>query len=98
MKALVCLNPGMLEYKEVAPSVPRPGHSLIQIKRVGICGTDIHAYDGTQTYFSYPRILGHELSGDVIETGGAGDFTPGERVTIIPYFNCGQCIACRNHF
>src|ERR1022692_1470972 len=98
MKALVCLKPGMMEYKDVAPGILRPGHAIIQIKRVGICGTDLHAYDVPQPYFSYPRFLGHEISGEVIEPGGAADFVPGEPVTIIPYFNCGKCIACRNHF
>jgi 2-desacetyl-2-hydroxyethyl bacteriochlorophyllide A dehydrogenase len=96
MKALVCRKPGVMEYKEVAASVVQPGHAIIQIKRVGICGTDLHAYNGTQPYFNYPRILGHELSGDVIEAGGTEEFVPGERVTIIPYFNCGKCVACRN--
>ena len=96
MKALVCSKPGVMEYQDVAASVLQPGHAIVRIRRIGICGTDLHAYDGTQPYFNYPRILGHELSGDIIHADGADDFVHGERVTIIPYFNCGKCVACRH--
>ena len=96
MKALICTNPGTFDYINRDEPVPQPGHALLKIKRIGICGTDLHAYRGTQPYFSYPRILGHELAADLIDTGGATGFTPGEFVTFIPYFNCGSCIACRN--
>ena len=96
MKVLICTKPGAFEYTDVAPPVSQPGHAIIQIRRIGICGTDLHAYRGTQPYFSYPRILGHELAGELIETGGAEGFESGEIVTFIPYFDCGKCIACRN--
>ncbi len=72
-----------------------PGHSLLQIRRIGICGTDLHAFEGTQPFFQYPRILGHELAATYV-AGEAPGFTEGEAVTFIPYFNCGACIACRN--
>jgi 2-desacetyl-2-hydroxyethyl bacteriochlorophyllide A dehydrogenase len=71
-------------------------HVLLKIKRIGICGTDLHAYEGTQPYFNYPRILGHELAAEIIDADGIQNFQQGEAVTIIPYFNCGHCIACRN--
>ena len=45
---------------------PEEGKAIIKIKRIGICGTDLHAFEGTQPYFHYPRILGHELSGELI--------------------------------
>lgn len=73
-----------------------PGHAIIRIRRIGICGTDLHAFEGTQPYFEYPRILGHELSGDLVDFDEAPGFVPGEAVTFIPYFNCGHCIACRS--
>lgn len=73
-----------------------PGNAIIKIKRIGICGTDLHAFRGTQPFFNYPRVLGHELSGDLVEADGAPGFTIGERVTFIPYINCEQCIACRS--
>ena len=96
MKALVCEKPGSFAYKEVSEPLLQPGHAIIKIKRIGICGTDLHAYQGNQPYFSYPRILGHELSGDLIEADNAAGFVPGEKVTITPYLNCAKCIACRN--
>jgi 2-desacetyl-2-hydroxyethyl bacteriochlorophyllide A dehydrogenase len=96
MKVLVCDEPGKLAYSEKEPPVAKPGESLIQIKRIGICGTDLHAFEGTQPFFSYPRILGHELAGNMIDPNGAEGFAQGEVVTFIPYFNCGTCIACRS--
>ena len=96
MNTLVCSQPGSFEYKEVERPVLTPGNSIIKIKRIGICGTDLHAYRGTQPFFSYPRVLGHELSGELLEVDGAPGFTIGEAVTFIPYINCGNCIACNN--
>jgi len=96
MKALVCLEPGQFEYKEIDTPIAQPGQTLLRIKRIGICGTDLHAFEGTQPFFSYPRILGHELAAEIIQTDAEG-FSVGELVTIIPYFNCGACIACRNN-
>ena len=69
--------------------------AIIKIKRIGICGTDLHAFEGTQPYFTYPRILGHELSGELVDFDGAQGFQVGEPVTFIPYFSCGACITCR---
>lgn len=95
MKSLVCTTPGRLEYNETERPELQPGQSIIQIKRIGICGTDLHAFGGTQPYFNYPRILGHELAAEYV-SGDAEGFEKGERVTIMPYFYCGKCIACRS--
>ncbi|HEY4062913.1 MAG TPA: zinc-binding alcohol dehydrogenase family protein [Puia sp.] len=95
MKALVCIRPGEFEYREIDAPLAGPGQAIIKIRRIGICGTDLHAFEGTQPYFEYPRILGHELAGDLVDFDGAPGFVPGEAVTVIPYFNCGVCIACR---
>src|SRR5471030_1811554 len=96
METLVCTAPGNLEYRTGEKPVLTAGHAIIKIKRIGICGTDLHAFEGTQPYFEYPRILGHELSGELVECDEAPGFDPGDPVTFIPYFNCGACIACRN--
>ncbi|HLZ86653.1 MAG TPA: zinc-binding alcohol dehydrogenase family protein [Puia sp.] len=96
MKTLICIQPGEFAYREADAPLARPGEAIIRIRRIGICGTDLHAFEGTQPYFEYPRILGHELSGDLVDFDQAPGFQPGEAVTIIPYFNCGHCIACRN--
>lgn len=95
MKTLVCTTPGQFAYQPGTRPELMPGQAILRIKRIGICGTDLHAYEGTQPFFSYPRILGHELAGELVEADDAPDFQPGELVTFIPYINCGQCIACR---
>lgn len=94
MQQLVCLEPGTFAWKEAEKPVVTPGHSLIRIRKIGICGTDIHAFDGTQPYFTYPRVLGHELAGEFVE-GDATGIQHGELVTLIPYISCSRCIACR---
>lgn len=94
MKTLICTTPGHLEFIEREKPVLREGMTIIRIKRIGICGTDLHAFEGTQPYFQYPRVLGHELAA-VIEETSEKDFRIGDAVTIIPYFHCGHCIACR---
>lgn len=94
MKTLTCSKPYTLIYTDTELPSPAAGESLLKIKRIGICGTDLHAYEGTQPYFNYPRILGHELSAEIISTDAKG-FSQGDVVTILPYFNCGDCIACR---
>lgn len=95
MKTLTCSKPYTLIYTDTELPSPAAGESLLKIKRIGICGTDLHAYEGTQPFFNYPRILGHELSAEIISTDAKG-FSPGDVVTILPYFNCGNCIACRS--
>lgn len=97
MKTLVCLKPGLFKYKDIPAPALQKGNAILKIKRIGICGTDLHAYKGTQPYFNYPRILGHELAADLVDADSANDFTPGEAVTFIPYFNCGNCVACRSN-
>ena len=95
MKTLICTKPGKFEYTTGEKPQLKKGQAIIKIKRIGICGTDLHAFEGTQPYFSYPRILGHELAGELVEFDNAPDFKTGEAVTFIPYFNCGECVACR---
>ncbi|AWO00311.1 alcohol dehydrogenase [Chitinophaga alhagiae] len=94
MKALICITPGQMEYRDVPAPDMKKGHAILRIRRTGICGTDFHAYHGTQPYFNYPRILGHELSGELVDADGANGFTAGDTVTFIPYYHCGQCRAC----
>jgi 2-desacetyl-2-hydroxyethyl bacteriochlorophyllide A dehydrogenase len=96
MKTLVCNSPGHLEYQAGPAPALSAGQAILRIRRIGICGTDLHAFEGTQPYFDYPRILGHELAGELVAADNAPGFEPGEAVTFIPYFNCGTCIACRS--
>ncbi|MBS1565546.1 MAG: zinc-binding alcohol dehydrogenase family protein [Bacteroidetes bacterium] len=96
MKTLVCTEPGRFDYQQREMPVVEKGNVLLQIKQIGVCGTDLHAYEGTQPFFNYPRVLGHELAANIADANGAPGFSREDAVTIIPYFNCGHCIACRS--
>ncbi|MEK6481392.1 zinc-binding alcohol dehydrogenase family protein [Catalinimonas sp. 4WD22] len=95
MKTLVCEEPRRFKYKEGQEPTLTADRAIIKIKRIGVCGTDLHAFEGTQPYFNYPRILGHELAGELVAFDHAPCFQTGEVVSFIPYFHCGHCIACR---
>jgi 2-desacetyl-2-hydroxyethyl bacteriochlorophyllide A dehydrogenase len=97
MKYIVCEKPGHFSMKE--QNVPAIGDDdvLLKIKNIGICGTDLHAFAGTQAFFQYPRILGHELGSQVLETGSnITHVKTGDKVVFMPYMSCGTCIACRH--
>lgn len=96
MKSIVCEQPNVFNIAQAAYPVQKTGEAIVAIKRVGICGTDLHAYKGNQPFFQYPRILGHELAG-IIESIDENPFglKKGDQVSIIPYMECGECIACR---
>ena len=99
MKAIVLEEPGKLTLREsAAPEHAGKDEVLARVRRVGVCGTDLHAFAGNQNFFSYPRIMGHELAVEVLEIGPTNaelDYTPGDTCCVIPYLNCGRCIACR---
>ncbi|MBD1424074.1 zinc-binding alcohol dehydrogenase family protein [Sphingobacterium arenae] len=94
MKKLVCMEPGRFAFEEADIPIPAKGESLLRIRKIGICGTDIHAFAGRQPFFTYPRVLGHEVAADYVE-GDAVGFAPGDKVTVIPYFTEGKDIASR---
>jgi 2-desacetyl-2-hydroxyethyl bacteriochlorophyllide A dehydrogenase len=96
MRSVVCEKPWQLKMKERDLPDIKPGEALIRVRRVGICGTDLHAFKGEQPYFTYPRVLGHEISGEVSKVGEDSlGFNAGDLVAVIPYLECGKCIACR---
>ncbi|TYA74676.1 zinc-binding alcohol dehydrogenase family protein [Seonamhaeicola marinus] len=97
MKYIVCEKPGEFQLKEKEAPVRKEGEALLKIKKVGICGTDLHAYAGNQAFFTYPRILGHELASEVLEIDeNERGIKAGDKVVVMPYVSCGKCIACRN--
>jgi 2-desacetyl-2-hydroxyethyl bacteriochlorophyllide A dehydrogenase len=78
------------------PGPPGPGEALVGVRRMAVCGTDLHAFEGAQTFFTYPRVLGHELAVEVIEVGdGVSNVSPGDACAVEPYLECGDCVACR---
>ncbi|RUV88424.1 zinc-binding alcohol dehydrogenase family protein [Mesorhizobium sp. M1A.F.Ca.IN.022.07.1.1] len=97
MKAVVCRSPGDLVLEDRAePGAPPPGWARIAVSHVGICGTDYHIFEGKHPFLAYPRIMGHEVSGTVVERGEGVELAIGEPVIINPYLACGQCVACRH--
>ncbi|RWX66881.1 zinc-binding alcohol dehydrogenase family protein [Mesorhizobium sp. M4B.F.Ca.ET.089.01.1.1] len=96
MKAVVCRSPGELVLEDRdEPGAPPAGWVRVAVSHVGICGTDYHIFEGKHPFLAYPRIMGHEVSGTVAETGGGVALSVGEAVIINPYLACGKCIACR---
>lgn len=97
MKAIRLTAPQNFEMCEVEePSSPGPGEALIRTVRMGICGTDVSCFLGKFPFFDYPRIPGHELGVEILEVGeGVKNVKPGDRCSVEPYLNCGQCHACR---
>lgn len=96
MKYIICQEPKKFSLKEKDAPKAEPGEALLKIHRVGICGTDLHAYAGNQAFFTYPRILGHELGAEIIDIRKSEEnFSIGDRVIVMPYVSCGKCIACR---
>ena len=96
MQAAVLTRPGLLELVELPEEPgPGPGEVLVAVRRVGICGTDYHAYAGDQNFVAYPCILGHELAVEVLATGaGVERVAVGDRCAVLPYLSCGSCGAC----
>lgn len=79
------------------PEIERSNEVLVKVKRVGICGSDMHIYHGTNTLSTYPRIIGHEVCGEVIKVGSnVHEVVVGDHVVIEPISYCGQCYACKN--
>lgn len=96
MKTIILAEPGTFELRQdQEPTLPGPDEVLVRVRHVGVCGTDLHAFRGEQPFFSYPRILGHELGVEVIATGPNVQITPGTLCAVEPYISCGQCPPCR---
>lgn len=95
MKSVYLESPNNIKIKEVEKPVRKENEALIKIKSVGICGSDIGAYRGVNPLVSYPRIIGHELAGEVIEIGeNSKGIKPGDKVIVDPYIYCGKCYPC----
>lgn len=94
MKAFVVDGPRHASVQEVAYPTPGPGEVTVAVMRCGICGTDMHIYEG-DFISHYPLIPGHEFAGLVHEVGaGVSDFVPGDRVAVDPSIFCGECEFC----
>jgi 2-desacetyl-2-hydroxyethyl bacteriochlorophyllide A dehydrogenase len=95
MKQVVLERPGCLVAEEAAPPAVGPGEALLRVHRIGVCGTDFHAFHGRQAFFTYPRIMGHELGAEIVAVPpNDRGLVAGDRCTVEPYLNCGKCPTC----
>lgn len=108
MKAAVIVEPHVAEIREIDRPSPQPGEALVEVEAAGVCGSDLHAYEGTQPFFQYPEVGGHEIVGTVVEVNepeeeptqilGRRQPRPpreGARVVLDPSMPCGECYPCR---
>lgn len=97
MKQQVMVNPKEIIIQKVDIPEPKDHEVLVAIKRIGVCGSDIHVYHGTHPFTSYPITQGHEVSGEIVKLGkDVKDLKVGQKVTIEPQWTCGECHPCRH--
>ena len=90
MYQAVMTQPGQITIHQVEKPQTKADEVLVQIKRIGVCRSDIHVYHGLHPYTSYPIVQGHEVSGVVAEVGvQVTDFAPGDQVVFMPQVTCG---------
>jgi 2-desacetyl-2-hydroxyethyl bacteriochlorophyllide A dehydrogenase len=95
MRQILLKAPGELVERQVERPSSVPGEAIIRMRRVGVCGSDFHALAGRHPIYTYPRVLGHELSGEIVEIPDNGHgLRIGDSCAIDPYIYCGSCRAC----
>jgi len=93
--ALVCEQPGRLQIEQRPAPRPQADEVLVRPRRVGICGTDYHIFEGKHPFLRYPRVMGHELAVEVVQAPAGSGVEAGAVFAVNPYIACGTCIACR---
>jgi 2-desacetyl-2-hydroxyethyl bacteriochlorophyllide A dehydrogenase len=94
MKAVMLDAPGKVSVTEVGEPTVNTGDVLLQVRMVGLCGSDLNSYRGRNPLVSYPRIPGHEIAATIVDSGCDSEWQPGTAVTLSPYMNCGRCASC----
>jgi 2-desacetyl-2-hydroxyethyl bacteriochlorophyllide A dehydrogenase len=96
MRQAVMTSPGIIEYREIPEPTAGPGEALLRIKRIGVCGSDVHVAHGQHPFTSYPVVQGHEFSALVQAVGpGAEHLKVGSKATATPQVVCGKCGPCQ---
>lgn len=95
MKQAVMTAPGQIQFCEAESPVPKDNEIVMQTRRIGVCGSDIHVYHGLHPYTGYPVVQGHEVGGVVAELGkNVTGFRIGDKITFMPQVTCGKCYPC----
>lgn len=97
MKACAILEPGRTGFRDIPEPAPGRGEVLVRVRQLGLCGSDLKSYAGDNPLVSFPRVIGHEIAGEVAAVGPGVDarLEAGLRVTVYPYSSCGACSSCR---
>ncbi len=97
MKAIQIEKPGVINIVDIPYcGDAEAGEVVVKIKTAGICGSDLHIFDGSSGFAIYPNIMGHELAGEIHDVGsGVEDLKKGDRVAVNNVLSCGKCYACR---
>jgi 2-desacetyl-2-hydroxyethyl bacteriochlorophyllide A dehydrogenase len=94
MKAVVLEGPGQAALKSVQEQEGNADEVLLQVRMVGLCGSDLNSFLGRNPLVSFPRIPGHEVAATVVDAGSHSEWEPGTAITLSPYTNCGRCASC----
>lgn len=95
MLSVYLQQPKDISIRDIPPPVAGAGQALIKIRAAGICGSDIGAFRGTNPLVSYPRVIGHELAGEVVSIPpNTKGIAVGSHVVLDPYLHCGHCYPC----
>ena len=97
MDALVIEQVGLTAIHTVDDPKPAAGEVLLDVRHIGLCGSDLASFTGLNPLVSFPRIPGHEIGAVIADVGGdvPADYAPGRRVIVLPYTACGTCSSCR---
>ena len=97
MQQIVLTQPGEFVSRDVPEPEPKTNQAIVRVHRIGVCGTDLHAFAGRQPFFDYPRVLGHELGVEVVDVPPNDEgIAIGDHCALEPYLSCGSCSACRH--
>jgi L-iditol 2-dehydrogenase len=97
MRQAMMTSPGKIEFLNIERPRPADDEVILQVKRIGVCGSDIHVFHGLHPYTSYPVVQGHEIGAVIDEVGADVDgFRPGDKVVFMPQVTCGECYPCRH--
>lgn len=98
MKALVIKEIGQAAFRDIVAPTPKDDEVLLEVRHVGLCGSDLNTFRGANPLSELPRIPGHEIGGVILEAGSEvpDEFPVGASAIVIPYSTCGKCSACLN--